>query len=211
MPSQRPMPSPHERGWAPQAAPDIRQNPPRVDRRGPAANTVVASGKPPSLTGKEGTPEAGHGDLSPPALGEPDARESARDDRERSGTAFKIIYMDGSWQILKFVKGYTIKDGWIEFCDAHGQLQSVRSDDVRRISRLSVEEPKFGNVPTKSENLGARPGSESTSESEQPGDAGGSGADSTEQAFSKTRDWWNSTPPPSGDPISTEDPSQASQ
>jgi hypothetical protein len=150
------MPSPHESGYVPQAAPDTRQKTTGVNR-GPAGNLVS---------------------------GEPDARESAREDREQSGTAFKIIYMDGSWQILKFVKGYTIKDGWIEFRDAHGQLQSVRSDDVRRISRLSVEEPKSGTVPPKSENLGARPGSE----------AGGSGADSTEQVFSKTRDLWNSAP-----------------
>jgi hypothetical protein len=102
--------------------------------------------------------------------------------------------MDGSWQVLKSVTGYTIEDGWIEFRDAHSQLQSVRSDDVRRISRLSVEEPKPGTVPTNSDDLGARPGSESTSESEHPGDAGGSGAESTEQVFSKTRDLWNSAP-----------------
>jgi hypothetical protein len=55
--------------------------------------------------------------------------------------AYKIIYMDGSWQILESVEGYTIERRWIEFRDARGQLQSVRSDDVCRISRLSVKEP----------------------------------------------------------------------
>lgn len=53
---------------------------------------------------------------------------------------FKIVYTDGSTQILKALNAYTITNRWIEFHDALGQLQSVRADDVRRISRSSVED-----------------------------------------------------------------------
>jgi hypothetical protein len=57
--------------------------------------------------------------------------------------------MDGSSPILKLVKRYEINDRWIEFRDALGQLQSVPAEDVRRISRLGVEDP------TESEDPGA--------------------------------------------------------
>jgi hypothetical protein len=76
-----------------------------------------------------------------------DLTESPKDDVERSDSDFKIVYMDGSSQILKLVERYEINDRWIEFRDARGQLQSVRADDVRRISRLSVKDPTASETP----------------------------------------------------------------
>jgi hypothetical protein len=79
----------------------------------------------------------------------PDPTEKPKEDVKRSYTDFKIVYMDGSSPILKLVKRYEINDRWIEFRDALGQLQSVPAEDVRRISRLGVEDP------TESEDPGA--------------------------------------------------------
>jgi hypothetical protein len=59
----------------------------------------------------------------------------------------KIVYRDHSTQILKQVADYTIRNRWIEFRDALGKLQTVRADDVSRISWSSVEDPDPSQAP----------------------------------------------------------------
>jgi hypothetical protein len=117
-----------------------------------------------------------------------DPTEMPKDYVERSGSAFKIVYMDGSSEILESVMGYTIRRGWIEFRDAVAQLQSVRAKDVRRISRLRVEDP------TKSETVGARRVPESRSGTEKAGDAESLASASAEEnatdTTSRMTEWW---------------------
>ena len=66
----------------------------------------------------------------------------------------KIVYRDHSTQILKQVADYTIGNRWIEFRDALGKLQTVRADDVSRISRSSAEDPDPSQPPAYRYGLG---------------------------------------------------------